>query len=528
MFEYEEDEDPMEQQKQEELQHHSSDYSGSPQENPFRFSYDTGKRAASMFVTPSSEDLIAYGTKHLLDSPTAVQRSLVLNATTSLNIDCDLSSDEELSPTTQRKICFCASQNPIETQEQGLRQAKSTLTVSFPCHQHQITEDYTISAEIIGIGESGKVMACYKKNSGEKFALKVLRDSQKARREVELHWLTNAHENVVSILDIYENTFDNVKCLLMVVEFLEGGDLLSQFESQGSIPYSEKKVGEIIRQIGNAVMYLHDMNIAHRDIKLENILCSGTGDNCIYKLGDYGFAKRPERNVLMESPCCTPFYAPPEVLGRERYDKSCDMWSLGVAMYILLCGYPPFYSMKGVALSPGMRSRIANAYYAFPPEEWDCVSKDTKDDIRCLLRTNPQDRLTIHELMATPLVTGEPIIPGKHITTAIAIPGADDSECEGGVFEGFIPEVEDIPEIPEITEITDTVGEILPVPKSVRFLRDGVKAPRLHSIQEEVGRAMEIMRMGHDQVYVKNPTSSCNNLFARRRAIHLSIPRVHC
>lgn len=83
-------------------------------------------------------------------------------------------------------------------------------------------------------------MACYQKVTGEKFALKVLRDSQKARREVELHWLTNAHENVVSILDIYENTFDNVKCLLMVVEFLEGGDLLSQFESQGSIPYTEK------------------------------------------------------------------------------------------------------------------------------------------------------------------------------------------------------------------------------------------------------------------------------------------------
>lgn len=63
------------------------------------------------------------------------------------------------------------------------------------------------------------------------------------------------------------------------------------------------EVAEIIRQIGSAVMYLHDINIAHRDIKLENILCSTLDDkNCVYKLGDFGFAKRPERNHLMESP----------------------------------------------------------------------------------------------------------------------------------------------------------------------------------------------------------------------------------
>ncbi|EPB67661.1 kinase domain protein [Ancylostoma ceylanicum] len=364
--------------------------------------------------------------------------------------------------------------NPTETQEQGQRSRKSSQSATFPYHTHQITEDYVVSHEIIGIGESGKVMACYNKDTNEKFALKVLRDGPKARREIGLHYLTSAHENVVTIIDIYENTFDNVKCLLMVVEFLEGGDLLSQFENQGSKPYSEKKVGEIIRQIGAAVEYLHDMNIAHRDIKLENILCSSTGDDCVYKLGDYGFAKRPERNMLMESPCCTPYYAPPEVLSRERYDKSCDMWSLGVAMYILLCGYPPFYSMKGLALSPA------------------------KDDIRSLLRTDPSERMDIHTLMRTPLVTGEEEPLG------VPIPGAEDEETD------------------------ELVTEPIVVPRSVRFLRDGVKAPRLHSIQEEVGRALDMMRLGNDLIFMKNPQTSCNNLFERRRTAHLSIPRVQC
>ncbi|KJH47645.1 kinase domain protein [Dictyocaulus viviparus] len=341
-------------------------------------------------------------------------------------------------------------------------------------------------------------MACYNKDTNEKFALKVLRDGPKARREIGLHYLTNAHDNVVTILDIYENTFDSVKCLLMVVEFLEGGDLLSQFENQGSKPYPEKKVGEIIRQIGSAVQYLHDMNIAHRDIKLENILCSGIGDDCVYKLGDYGFAKRPERNVLMESPCCTPFYAPPEVLSRERYDKSCDMWSLGV---VILCGYPPFYSMKGLALSPGMRNRIAKGYYAFPPEEWDHVSQSkcllAKEDIRCLLQTDPSERMTIHTLMNTQIVTGQ-IQP-----EGIPIPSAT---------------TEDDYRIPQDPSM---------VPHSVRFLLEGVKAPRLHSIQEEVGRALEMMRRGNEPILLKNPHNSCNALIARRTA-HLSIPRIQC
>jgi mitogen-activated protein kinase-activated protein kinase 3 len=110
--------------------------------------------------------------------------------------------------------------------------------------------------------------------------------------------------------------------LLVVIEFLEAGDLLSQFENQQSRPYSEEKVADIVREIGSAVQFLHSLNVAHRDIKLENILCSSADhDQCVYKLADFGFAKRPERNHLMESPCCTPIYVAPEVLSHELYGK---------------------------------------------------------------------------------------------------------------------------------------------------------------------------------------------------------------
>ncbi|KHJ85905.1 hypothetical protein OESDEN_14358 [Oesophagostomum dentatum] len=181
----------------------------------------------------------------------SASRSLCLNATSTLAIDI-IDSEDDLSPTTnQKKLCLCASLNPVETQEQGQRSRASSQCAMFPYHTHPITEDYTVSHEIIGIGESGKVMACYSKDTNEKFALKVLRDGPKARREIGLHYLTNSHDNIVTIIDIYENTFDNVKCLLMVVEFLEGGDLLSQFESQGSKPYSEKSTSVVVRCSGS-------------------------------------------------------------------------------------------------------------------------------------------------------------------------------------------------------------------------------------------------------------------------------------
>uniref|UniRef100_A0A8R1YNI3 non-specific serine/threonine protein kinase n=1 Tax=Pristionchus pacificus TaxID=54126 RepID=A0A8R1YNI3_PRIPA len=348
-----------------------------------------------------------------------------------------------------------------------------------PLSQIPITDDYRISHEIIGEGESGKVMAVYRIRDGHKFALKVLRDCAKARREIELHWLTHTHENIVSIIDMYENSFEGTACLLLVVEFLEGGDLLTRFESQGSRAYSEHEVGNVMRQIGAAVQHLHDFDIAHRDIKLENILCSSKGPDCVYKLGDFGFAKRPERNTLMESPCCTPFYAPPEVICRERYNKSCDMWSLGVAMYILLSGYPPFYSMKGLQMSPGMKSRISQGYYAFPHEEWDIISDDTKEIVKSLLKTTPAERLTIHDLMCKPLISGEP----------------SPTACESSPERDIVP--------------SDLI-----VPRSVRFLREGINAPRLHSIQEEVGR------------WEKNNEERCSPLLARRRSAAIGINQI--
>uniref|UniRef100_A0A0N5A1B9 non-specific serine/threonine protein kinase n=1 Tax=Parastrongyloides trichosuri TaxID=131310 RepID=A0A0N5A1B9_PARTI len=437
------------------------------------------------------------------DSPATIQKNLCLNATSmhdphpSSDEDDDTTGDKNTKKSTLSTNvgCPCSS-----TPDNGIwiKGNNQNFNLNFPYHTHNILDDYKISDEIIGIGESGKVMACYRKSDDKKFALKVLRDSPKARREVGIHYLTHQHENIVTIIDIYENTFHDVKCLLLVVEFMEGGDLLTKFENQASVPYTEKQVGEIAYQIGKAVKYLHSLSIAHRDLKLENILCSSTTNDCTYKLADFGFAKLQEKNKMLDSPCCTFYYAPPEILGREQYNFMCDMWSIGVALYILLCGYPPFYSMKGLPISPGMKSRIAAGCYAFPAAEWDVVSESTKNVIRNLLKTDPALRTTIDNFMKTPLVTGaiSPLIeepnvkePKKVIQASSIPPKHQSKDSYESSFKKF-------------DQITASKG---------------YGGSKLHSIQEEVGRALSSMRLGNDSCYIKTLKTSQNGLLSRRQ-----------
>lgn len=108
----------------------------------------------------------------------------------------------------------------------------------------------------------------------------------------------------------------------------------------------------------------------------------------------------------------------PEVLGPEKYDKSCDIWSLGVIMYILLCGFPPFYSNHGLAISPGMKKRIRSGQYEFPNPEWENVSKDAKDLIRGMLKTDPHARLSIDDVIKNKWIAQYTTVPQTPLLTS--------------------------------------------------------------------------------------------------------------
>ncbi|KAK6192762.1 hypothetical protein SNE40_004180 [Patella caerulea] len=288
-----------------------------------------------------------------------------------------------------------------------------------------ISDDYSISwNHSLGTGVSGPVRQCTEISTGQKFAVKCIPDSAKARREVHIHWLCRSHPNIVDMKDVYCNKIkfpeekEHKSRLLVVLELMEGGELFDQISKQRN--FTEKKAAHYLLQICQAVFHCHTSNIAHRDLKPENLLLSDKTNDAVLKLSDFGFAKFDDGNL--QTPYFTPYYVAPQVLEAHIqnrlirkdpgaasnnkpcfYDKSCDMWSIGVILYIMLCGYPPFYSeTPSNHLSSKMRKKILSGDYEFPEDDWRNISKSAKDIISRLLHIDPSQRMTIDELIIHP------------------------------------------------------------------------------------------------------------------------------
>ena len=293
---------------------------------------------------------------------------------------------------------------------------------------YPITRDYDIKwQKNLGSGVSGPVRLCVHKASQTEYALKILLDRPKARKEVSLHWRCSGSAYIVRVIDVFANEVvlpgDSVvkKRILLVMELMEGGELFEYITKRCS--FTEREASEILKQVAFAVRDCHHLNIAHRDIKPENLLlvkCDGKdGDMDIkVKLADFGFAKID--NGDLTTPQFTPYYVAPQVLEAQKrqreirsgqrspgspyyYDRSCDMWSLGVILYIMLCGYPPFYSeVPTQSLSQRMKSRIMSGSYEFPEKEWNNISDDAKDLVKNLLCVDATQRMTIDVVLAHP------------------------------------------------------------------------------------------------------------------------------
>ncbi|XP_011887739.1 PREDICTED: MAP kinase-activated protein kinase 5 isoform X5 [Cercocebus atys] len=255
-----------------------------------------------------------------------------------------------------------------------------------------ILEEYSINwTQKLGAGISGPVRVCVKKSTQERFALKILLDRPKARNEVRLHMMCATHPNIVQIIEVFANSvqFPHESSprarLLIVMEMMEGGELFHRISQHRH--FTEKQASQVTKQIALALRHCHLLNIAHRDLKPENLLFK---DNSLVLEAQRRHQKE-KSGIIPTSP--TPY----------TYNKSCDLWSLGVIIYVMLCGYPPFYSKHHSRTIPkDMRRKIMTGSFEFPEEEWSQISEMAKDVVRKLLKVKPEERLTIEGVLDHP------------------------------------------------------------------------------------------------------------------------------
>ena len=371
--------------------------------------------------------------------------SLVLSSSPSCNASSNATTDKHdsfLQHTVSISTQYSTTKEDQEPryhddeEEEGYNNEKEHPLYPVTGHYSNLYDHYyipssstTSSSSTIGSGQYGKVQNCIHIPTGKSYAVKsILKSSidrlDHLRREIYLLTLVTDHPNIIKIVDYHEDS----EYVHIVSDKYCGGELFDVIVEHTCMTgcLSESYAASIIKSLLEAVGHLHSLDIVHRDIKPENILfeferggCDDDGDlsssssssssssvaassNPI-RLIDFGLSRKHNIDIdgYMSNPVGTSYYMSPEVL-QGKYTKSCDIWSVGITTYILLCGYPPFNG----ASEAEIKSTILNYGHAknvnFTLRGWAGKSEECKDFIMCLLRRDPRKRFTAKEALMHP------------------------------------------------------------------------------------------------------------------------------
>ena len=266
----------------------------------------------------------------------------------------------------------------------------------------EIPKKKYITQKLLGVGTYGQVFLVQNKYTKEYFAMKEIPKTSEdllSDNEImdEIEILKNLdHPDIVRITEFYntENSY------YLINEYCKYGELYEQVKNE----FSETQIAVMFRQILSGIAYLHSNNIIHRDLKLENILINDieksittNEDLFLVKIIDFGTAKIFDKNKMPRAIVGSIYYIAPEVI-LKKYGKECDMWSLGVILYMFIVGHAPFDGRS----NRDIMEKIKGGKYLKNEKRWKKASNEVKDLINKLLVLEPEKRLTAFEALRHP------------------------------------------------------------------------------------------------------------------------------
>uniref|UniRef100_A0A8C7CB68 CaM kinase-like vesicle-associated protein n=1 Tax=Oncorhynchus kisutch TaxID=8019 RepID=A0A8C7CB68_ONCKI len=270
----------------------------------------------------------------------------------------------------------------------------------------EVTDKYDLG-QIVKSEEFCEIFRAKDKNTLKMFTCKkfLKKDGRKVRKAAKNEILILKmvkHHNILQLVDVFETR----KEYFLFLELATGREVFDWILDQGY--YSERDTSNVVRQVLEAVAYLHSQRIVHRNLKLENLVYFNRLKHSKIVISDFHLAKL--ENGLIKDPCGTPEYLAPEVVGRQRYGRPVDCWAIGVIVYILLSGNPPFYDeMEDDDYDNHDKNlflKILSGDYEFDSPYWDDISDSAKSLVASLMEVEQDQRLTAQEAINHEWISG--------------------------------------------------------------------------------------------------------------------------
>lgn len=238
--------------------------------------------------------------------------------------------------------------------------------------------------------------------------------------EIEILKTLGTHPNIAPLYEVIDSPTDTY----LVLENIGGGELYDYLAEQGRLEEDEAR--RLFQQLINGIDYCHSKDIVHRDLKLDNLLLDSHGN---LKVADFGLSKHALKDNMLRTTCGTNHYIAPEILSRHPYHgPEVDVWSCGVILYALVCGYVPFEDEN----TPRLFEKIKTGDYETLP---DHVSESCQDLLSRILEVDPKKRMTIEEIRHHPWFD-QHMDPDHHlgVPDKRARPYLDDISEEGSML----------------------------------------------------------------------------------------------